>query len=532
VNRTINTEGPPWPYVGAGTPSSTYERGALFEGGIDATGLGLDLVCAGTFVADTRSSQSPTAQLHDFSIGQVDLCSVSMTTTSSQTGQVKAGSSVTDTATLTQTPAAAPAATGNVTFYLCQPATVTANGGNCSAGGTQVGAVKALSGNPGSATSDATTNTNTAGKYCWRAEYAGNTLYAATTHTNSTTECFTVGLATLTTTSSETGQIKAGSSVTDTATLTQTTGAQAATGNVTFFLCQPATVTANGGDCSAGGAQVGAVKALSGDPGAATSDATTNTNTAGKYCWRAEYAGDTLYAAATHTNSTTECFTVALATMTTTSSQTGTVLAGVSVTDTATLTQTTGAQAATGNVTFYLCQPATVTANGGDCSAGGAQVGAVKALSGNPGSATSDATTNTTAVGKYCWRAEYAGDTLYAAASHTNTTTECFTTFKPTTVISIRDQLIGLPSDATGTVTYGVFTNSNCTTAVTTGVPSNGNITPDPNVVSGSTAPMSDLYTPAAPGTFYIKAVFTGANGSIYEGVVITLCEENAVLTF
>ena len=59
----------------------------------------------------------------------------------------------------------------------------------------------------------------------------------------------------------------------------------------------------------------------------------------------------------------------------------------------------------------------------------GTQVGGSKSLS--SGSATSDATSNTDAVGKYCWRAEYSGDGFYSPSSHTNDTTECFTTVGP-----------------------------------------------------------------------------------------------------
>src|SRR5205814_996643 len=77
----------------------------------------------------------------------------------------------------------------------------------------------------------------------------------------------------------------------------------------------------------------------------------------------------------------------------------------------------------------YLCQPATVTANSGDCSAGGDKIGADKTLNGS-GQATSDSTTNTTTIGKYCWRAVYSGDGFYNGSSHTDSTSECFTTVK------------------------------------------------------------------------------------------------------
>jgi hypothetical protein len=72
-----------------------------------------------------------------------------------------------------------------------------------------------------------------------------------------------------------------------------------------------------------------------------------------------------------------------------------------------------------------------VTAAG--CPSGaGSKVGATKTLNAS-GSATSDATSNTSTVGTHCWRAEYSGDAIYLASSHTNTTTECFTTVAPPT---------------------------------------------------------------------------------------------------
>ena len=314
VNRTILTDGPEWPYQGAGSkqagcpqaaqlPKNTcknYERGALFEGGINATGLGLDLRCIGTFIADTRSAASTTAQLHDFAVGQTDLCQATVSTQAS---------------------------------------------------------------------------------------------------TNSLT-------------------VLPGTSVSDTATVSGGTGQPTATGTVKFFLCQPSEVTAAG--CPAGaGTQIGT-----------------------------PLAGETLNAS---------------------------------------------------------------------------------------GVAQSETTNNTNAIGKYCWRAEYSGDSNYPSPDpdhiHTNATTECFRTFNPGTVLSIADRIVNLPSDATGTVTYAVFSDSNCTTPVTTGTPSDGVITPaNNNVGANGVAPLSILYTPAAPGTFYIRATFTGTG--TYAGVNFSACNENAVLTF
>ncbi len=156
-----------------------------------------------------------------------------------------------------------------------------------------------------------------------------------------------------------------------------------------------------------------------------------------------------MYSSGSHTNTTSECFTTVKqpsATATTSSPTGGGVLPGASVTDQATVSGS--GPTATGSVDFFLCQPATVTANGGDCSSGGAKVGATKALSG--GSATSDASANTTAVGTYCWRAEYSGDGFYNSSTHTNKTTECFTVEAGT--IKVIKDFVGGPGDATVTL--------------------------------------------------------------------------------
>jgi len=80
---------------------------------------------------------------------------------------------------------------------------------------------------------------------------------------------------------------------------------------MTFFLCNGAQVTAGG--CVSGGSQVGGAKAIV--AGSATSDPSSALQFNGKYCWRTLYTPDPtlagIYEPATHTNATTECFTVA-----------------------------------------------------------------------------------------------------------------------------------------------------------------------------------------------------------------------------
>jgi hypothetical protein len=114
------------------------------------------------------------------------------------------------------------------------------------------------------------------------------------------------GDVTLTSTSTPSGVVPAGSAVTDTAVVTKAPGAVAPTGFIRFILCQPTEVTATG--CpSPAGSKVGADIPLVNN--GATSNPTGNTAPLGTYCWRARYLGDANYNPANHTNSTTECFT-------------------------------------------------------------------------------------------------------------------------------------------------------------------------------------------------------------------------------
>jgi hypothetical protein len=96
--------------------------------------------------------------------------------------------------------------------------------------------------------------------------------------------------------------------------------------------------------------------------------------------------------------------------------------AGIRARDSAAVFGLDGAIAPTGSVTFFLCQPNQVT-EGQGCGTGGTQVGSAKTLN---GITESDETSNTTALGKYCWRVEYSGDTNYLPASHTDAGGECF----------------------------------------------------------------------------------------------------------
>jgi Sortase domain len=112
--------------------------------------------------------------------------------------------------------------------------------------------------------------------------------------------------------------------------------------------------------------------------------------------------------------------------MSTASNPTGFNLSpGVSTTDHATVTGAAGLASPQGTIAFFLCSPSQVTAGG--CS-GGTAVGSVKTIV--AGTATSDSTSSTAAIGKYCWRAVYTptGPSLgiFDSASHTDASAECF----------------------------------------------------------------------------------------------------------
>jgi len=165
------------------------------EGGIDLLGLPFT-GCLNTFLPHTRTAQSFSATLKDFT-GPSPLAScrtpISGSTSTGAGGSVSPGSSVQDT--VTESTGAGFTPTGGVAFFLCGPTQVTAAG--CPAGGTQVGAAKPLV--AGAASSDVTAATSAAGRYCWRTEYTPDAVsqgvYLAATHTNATSECFTVAAA-------------------------------------------------------------------------------------------------------------------------------------------------------------------------------------------------------------------------------------------------------------------------------------------------------------------------------------------------
>jgi hypothetical protein len=322
------------------------------------------------------------------------------------------------------------------------------------------------------------------------------------------------------TTQVSSSSVTPGTAVTDTATVTGSSPSKNPSGTVTFFLCSFAAGTTTACDGTTGNegtplTNVPPQGNLTGSGGVSTA-VSPEVNTAGnallpgRYCFRAEWPGDSNYVGALKEFSiATECFTVAklTPTVTTTSSSTGNVNPGTSVTDTANVSGS--GPTPTGDVDFILCQPSEVTAAG--CpSPAGTKIGATKQLSG--GSATSDATTNTTTLGKYCWRAEYKGDSVYDASSHTNAGTECFTV---TTSASGTSAQRWLPNDRI------VVTSASGNLAGTLSITLRS-ATCTGTVVYTEPVPDSGAFTATAAGAVYNttnSTVFVGTNADNTAGL-------------
>jgi uncharacterized repeat protein (TIGR01451 family) len=509
---TVNagTTNAPWAFLNK-SGSSDFAAGEFYEGGVNLdTIFGGNAPCFSGFLAETRSSQSTTAQLKDFALGNLSTCvPPDMATDASVSTWHFGDAGVTDTATLTGT-AAHGAPSGSVRFYVCLPGEALPCAGTTHPVGGAVAVT--TSGSTGTATSIAYVPT-AVGKYCFRAVYTPDAAsdYLAASHTNETTECFTVvkNNTTITTSAEETVDISA--TINDSAVLAGATSD--AGGTIIFRAYGPADDNCDG------------TPAFTSDPLPVSGNGTYGPvsftpTTAGVYHWIATYSGD-----AKNVGSAGACLddgendTVNKVTPTITTQASAAVTIGGTITDTATVS---GGNSPTGTVSFALYGPADAT-----CLAAPIFTSVDRPLSG--GTATSAAYT-TDAVGTYHWIATYNGDannnTVSGACGDANESVVVSKT-TPSIVTSLvsgdktgasigvtigstvhdTSTLSGATADAGGTVHYQVFSNSTCATleadagtiAVVNGVPGDSN---------------SLVFNHA--GTFYWQADYSGdaKNGS------------------
>jgi hypothetical protein len=188
----------PWSFTDK-SGNHAFLNGEFYEGGINLSTLGLAGECFSSVASETRSSTSTTATLKDFVLGQFATCVPGMATQASATvaNPVIPGSPVHDTATITVTGGTNPDdPTGTVTFFLCGPIA----SGDCSTGGTNIGTgtlnggVNTTDGIATATSPDVNTSTSplAAGRYCFRAEWPGDSNYGPASHTDATVECFAV----------------------------------------------------------------------------------------------------------------------------------------------------------------------------------------------------------------------------------------------------------------------------------------------------------------------------------------------------
>src|SRR6266487_2199196 len=182
------------------------------------------------------------------------------------------------------------------------------------------------------------------------------------------------------------------------------------------------------------------------------------------------------------------------------------------VTDTATLSGSNGA--VTGTVKFFVCGPA---ASNPDCTSGGTQVGGAVTIVG--GQAVSGPFTPP-ATGHYCFRGEYTPDAFapYSPSNHTDTTLECFTVTAQTAIntnaggpftigvggtVALSDTatLSGGTSDATGTISFKLYNDANCTVQVGSTVT---------KTVAGNGVYVSPAIVVSATGTYHWIASYNG----------------------
>ncbi len=200
--------------------------------------------------------------------------------------------------------------------------------------------------------------------------------------------------------------------VRDSAEVTVEGGSATPAGSVEFFLCKVDSPDL----CDTGGTEVGSTNLSGASYPTTVLSPVAYVTSAGRYCWRAEYSGDSENGIpGSSDSSATECFTVTPKTPTLSTSAGADVTLGTAVTDTATLGGTAtqpadpvinltgaGGAAAGGTITFSLYGPS-------DTGCGSLVQGSTQVVTVN-GNGPYNASFTPTAPGNYHWVAVYSGD--------------------------------------------------------------------------------------------------------------------------
>jgi hypothetical protein len=236
IGGTITT---PWLTASKGLGvGHSLQTSEFFEGGLDLTKSNLGGKCFNFFIGDTRSSQSLTATLFDFARGKIGECTSTTTTTPKESDGITTITSdpIPATGTLDVTDSAKIDVTGigsfngTVTYFLCRSSELDANG-QCSTGGTQIGAAKPVT-TPGQVVVSDKAGLTAADHYCWRAVFSGDATAGVPGSSDSAkSECFDVTpLQPALTTQASAGPVDFGSKISDTISLLGTANAPGTNG--------------------------------------------------------------------------------------------------------------------------------------------------------------------------------------------------------------------------------------------------------------------------------------------------------------
>jgi hypothetical protein len=328
--------------------------------------------------------------------------------------------------------------------------------------------------------------------------------------------------------------------VTDSAVVNVTGGTATPAGSVAFFLCK---VDAPG-LCTSGGTSVGSTNLSGATYPVTVQSPTAYVTSAGRYCWRAEFSGDSANGIPGSSDSRdSECFTVTPVTPTLSTSAGADVNLGSAVTDSATLggtatqpanpvinlTGTAGA-AAGGTITFKLygpsnsgCGPLVYTSP-------------TVPVSGNGNYNSPAPQFVPTAPGNYHWVAVYSGN-----LPNTNGVThnaDCTDTAEDVSVTSVPSSLTSaqtwVPSDSVtvsataggnldGTVSFEFFTNGTCDGA------SAFSTTKDVSGASPQTVQSGNAPAQTADGSFSWRVSYDSDNPAQED--IAASCHETSALT-
>ena len=417
---------------------------------------------------------------------------------------VAIGTSVTDLATVS---GSAGTPTGTVAFSLC-----TSNCPSDGSGATPVGTGPVTLNNLGQATSPAV-NTPTSplapGLYCFFVSYSpgSNSQYTSGTDAGNTTtaanECFTVAPNTpsVSTTMSATSPIAIGTSVHDSATITGATST--AGGTISYGLYSDSTCSTLVQDLTP---TIHTVV-----NGVAPDSNSYQFNSAGTFYFQATYSGDANNTGPVSSSCMSETMVVSPNTpsVSTTMSATSPIAIGTSVHDSATITGATST--AGGTISYGLYSDSTCSTLVQDLTP---TIHTVV-----NGVAPDSNSYQFNSAGTFYFQATYSGDANNTGPVSSSCMSETMvvspntpsvsTTMSATSPIaigtSVHDSatITGATSTAGGTISYGLYSDSTCSTLVQ-------DLTPTIHTVVNGVAPDSNSYQFNSAGTFYFQATYSG----------------------